>query len=141
MNWHISRQQHLRHAAILWVLVGTMLSVRGMLWLYADFGTRHWLLLILPCAMLLGVIKGQYVLRRTASRSVSRIRRLPDATPYWHLYSPATYLLIGGMMAFGVACRWAGMHWYIYGAVGTLYLVVGIALLTGSRVMFVRDAA
>ena len=67
---------------------------------------------------------------------VARIHRLAEATPCWQLYSPATYLLIAGMMALGLACRWAGAHWHIYGAIGALYLVVGIALLVGSRVMF-----
>ncbi len=133
MNWHVTRRQHLRHTLLIWVLVGAMLSVRGVLWLCADPRTHRWLLIILPCAVLLGLAKGWYVLRHSAVRTAARIYRLADATPCWQLYTPATYLLIAGMMALGFACRWAGAHWHIFGVVGALYLVVGIALLVGSR--------
>ncbi|HOS42578.1 MAG TPA: hypothetical protein PK794_02715, partial [Armatimonadota bacterium] len=92
-----------------------------------------WLGVLLPLAALLGVVKGSTLLARAARRISARIARLPAHTPIWRLYSPATYLMILGMMALGLACRWAGAHWHFIGTVGVLYVTVGVALLAGSR--------
>ncbi len=130
--WYVSREQHIVHAAVVWVLVGCMITARGTVWVLADLHTHAWLAVILPLAALLGVGKGVWVLGRSAGRSVARIRALDARTPWWRMYSPAMYLLIAGMMALGIALRWAGAHWHLVGAVGILYLVIGIALLAGS---------
>lgn len=132
MSWQVSRRQHIRHAAVIWLLVGTLLGVQGMVWVLGDQHTSRLLAVILPCALLVGLLKGVAVLSRSAARTVTRIRALADLTPVWQLYSPSTYLLVGGMMVMGRAFRWAGPHWHIVGDIGALYLVVGIALISGS---------
>lgn len=109
-----------------------MLIVRGLLWVRHDPHT-HWLFAaILPLAAVAGVAKGAAVLRKSAARSAARIHLLAERTPFWQVYSPATYLLVVGMMALGFACRWAGAHWHVTGFVGILYLVIGVGLITGS---------
>ena len=133
MNCTVSRQQHLRHAALLWLLVGIMLGLRGIIWLLADTQMHRLLVVIIPLAAILGIVKGAVVLSKSAARSTARIRQLGDRTPFWQLYSPSTYLLVLGMMGLGVACRQAGAHWHVMGVIGILYLVVGIALITGCR--------
>lgn len=130
----ISRRQHLRNAALAWVLVGLMLGARGMVWILRDAVTHRWMAVLLPLAFLLGLLKGTVVLRRSALRAVERISRFADRTPFWRLYSPSAYLLIVGMMGLGFACRWVGSHWHASGDVGVLYVVVGIGLVTGSSV-------
>lgn len=133
MRWYVSRQQHFLHAALLWVLVGSLITVRGVVWMAGDAHTHRWLALIVPLAVGLGVLKGAVLLWRVAARGIARVRDLGDRTPVWSLFSPSMYLLVGSMMAFGLSCHWAGGHWHLFGLLGALYLVVGIALITGSR--------
>ncbi|MHB9026938.1 MAG: hypothetical protein ACYC7E_22615 [Armatimonadota bacterium] len=133
MRFHVSRQQHLRHAAIVWVVVGLLLSARGLHYMATDLRFQGVFPYLLPVAILLGVLKGAAVLNKTAARAVARIRELADRTPVWQLYSPAMYLLIVGMILLGIAMRWAGAYWHLAGTVGAIYLVIGIALVIGSR--------
>lgn len=132
MLLHVSRQQHIRNAAILWVLVGLMLCVRGFLWVHGDAHTRTKLFVLLPVALILGAVKGRAMLRKAAKSAIARIYLLDTHTPIWRLFSNATYRLIGLMILLGIACRFIGSHYHISGAIGTLYIVVGIGLITGS---------
>ena len=109
-----------------------MITIRGAFWVLTDAHTHRWLLVILPLAVVLGWLKGTAVLSKAAARAVARIGGLAERTPFWHLYSPAMYLLVAGMMALGIACRWAGNRWHFTGIVGSLYLVIGVALIVGS---------
>jgi len=133
VSLHISRQRHLKNAALVWVLVGLMLGIRGMIWILGDVHTHRWIIVLLPLALLLGLLKGTVVLRKSAMRAAERISRFSDRTPFWKLYSGPAYLLILGMMALGFACRWAGAHWHLSGDIGVLYLVISVGLITGSR--------
>ncbi len=133
MRHFVTHRQHLHHAALLWTLGGVILCLRGLLWLATDAATHRWLLALLPLAVLLGSLKGVALLGKTARDGIERIHRLPARSPVWHLMSPAMYLLLGGMIGLGIACRWAGAHWHLFGVLGGLYLAIGVALLTGSR--------
>ncbi|MHB9131669.1 MAG: hypothetical protein ACYDBB_11350 [Armatimonadota bacterium] len=133
MSFHVSRRQHMLIAALIWILVGAMITVRGILWVLADDHTHRLLAIIIPLAVILGIIKGVALLSKSASRVTARIHTLEERSPVWKIYSPSMYLLVGGMMGLGVACRWAGPHLHIVGIIGALYLVVGIALIAGSR--------
>jgi hypothetical protein len=139
MTLTVTQRQHLRHAALVWILVGTMLCVRGLMWLLDDPRYHRWLVVLLPLAMLIGILKGGTVLKRAAQRIIARIGLLAARTPIWQLYSPATYLMILGMMALGFASRLAGVHWHFIGTVGFLYVTVGIALISGSRAYWVGE--
>jgi len=132
MPFHISRQQHLRNAAIIWVLVGIMLITRGLIWLLADKHLYNWVAFIVPAAVVVGMLKGNKLLRNSAVRAIDRINQLAERTPFWHLYSPSMYLLILSMIGLGFAFRIIGAHWHVIGFVGALYLIIGVALVTGS---------
>lgn len=129
----VTRRQHIQHAALVWVLVGMMIAGRGLYWLWSDPRTHAYFPYILLVAVALGVAKGLAVLSKSANGTVARIQQLAERTPFWQMYSPATYLLVAGMMAIGIACRWAGAHWHVTSEVGALYLIIGIALISGSR--------
>jgi hypothetical protein len=134
MLLRISRQQHLRHAALLWVAVGLMLCVRGFLWIHADAHTRGKLIVLLPVALILGLAKGWAMLRKPAANAVARIYLLDTHTPIWRLFSAATYRLIGCMILLGVVARFIGAYYHIGGAIGTLYGIVGVGLITASSI-------
>jgi hypothetical protein len=133
MRFHLSRKQHLQIAGLLWILVGVTLAVRGTSWVMRDEHTRWLFAVILPLAVIVGVLKGTSLMSKSASRAAERIRLLAERSPIWQLYSPSMYLLVAGMVVLGLASRWIGAHWHIRGFVGILYLVVGIGLITGSR--------
>ena len=107
--------------------------MRGVLWVWSDPHAQGWFPYILPVAIVLGLLKGVVLLRRSATDAIARINSLSEHSPVWQLYSPATYLLILGMIGAGTAFRWAGIHWHLTSSVGALYLVIGIALIAGSR--------
>jgi hypothetical protein len=132
MTFSVSRQQHVWHAALLWLVMGTVLGTHGVIWILGDPHTHRVFPLILPLAVLLGVAKGVAALGRAAAGAIARIGTLPARSPFWQLYSPATYLMILAMMGFGIFFRWAGKHWHLGGVVGILYLVIGVALIAGS---------
>ncbi|MHB0937456.1 MAG: hypothetical protein ACYDCO_01085 [Armatimonadota bacterium] len=133
MVFRLSRRQHLQIAALLWILVGATLAMRGTSWVMRDDHTRWLFAAILPLSIVAGYWKGAALMSKSASRAAERIRLLAERTPIWQLYSPSMYLLVAGMIALGVASRWAGAHWHVRGFVGILYLVVGIGLIIGSR--------
>ena len=133
MIFHLSRRQHLLVAALLWILVGATLAVRGTSWVIRDEHTRWLFAAVLPLSIVAGYWKGAALMSKSAARAVERIRLLAERTPVWQLYSPSMYLLVAGMIGLGLASRWAGDQWPIRGYVGILYLVVGIGLITGSR--------
>lgn len=138
MSINISQRQHLMNAALLWIMVGVMLGIRGSLWMFADLHLHHLLAIILPLAVVLGLIKGSVLLRNSAHQAIARIMTLNKRTPFWMLFHPSSYLLIIGMMGFGVICRMAGRYWHIMGIIGFIYLIVGIALITGSLTYWSR---
>lgn len=133
MTLTVSRRQHIRHAAFLWLMVGTFLGVHGMMWLLADAQMHRLLAIIIPGAAVVGILKGAVLLRKSAVAITRRIHGLDERTPFWQLFSPATYLLVLGMMGIGITCRVAGTHWHVMGIIGILYVIIGIALITGSR--------
>jgi len=133
MSFNVSRNQHIRHATFVWVVMGIILEIRGVIWVLADRHTHRFFAIILPIAVLIGLLKGVCLLRNSAARTLARISTLNERTPLWRLYSPSTYILILGMVGLGFLCRWAGARWHIEGMVGSLYLVVGMALIAGSQ--------
>ncbi|HEY3418218.1 MAG TPA: hypothetical protein VGM23_15175 [Armatimonadota bacterium] len=129
----MSRQQHIRHAALVWVLVGVMLCARGVHMMWPVWHLRGFFPFLLLLLALLGTLKGTAVLSKSAARAVARIQEMDARTPVWQLYSPAMYLLVVGMMLLGIGIRWAGAYWHFIGTVGALYLTIGVALIIGSR--------
>jgi hypothetical protein len=114
-------------AAAVWSLVGTGLLVAGVRWLgAADRATG---LALLAVALLLGWIKGRYVLARRAVANSERLRLAGDGRCIGGAFTWPTWLLVVGMMAFGAALRASPVPriW-----LGVIYAAVGAALLGAS---------
>lgn len=123
----MNRRGHLLMAALTWTVVGIVLSIVGVRWiLQSDQGLR-WLLL--SVAILLGLGKGIFVLRRSARRIVDRIIQRGDGRCIGGFLSWKTWLLVLVMMVSGRLLRGSDLPlWFI----GTLYAGIGLALASSS---------
>ncbi len=125
---------HLLAAAALWTVVGGALLAVGTVWIWRGPG---WGRFALPVAVGVGTLKSWLVLDRAAERIADRIEARGDGKCIGGFLSPATWLLVAGMMAAGRILR-GGLvprHW-----VGLVYAAVGIGLLGSSRVAWERWA-
>jgi hypothetical protein len=132
----LSRQQHLWIAALIWTVVGAGLLTMGLLfWFHlpylGDLDARH--LTIGGLAIVIGLLKGKFVLDKTAGRVIDRANTLQAVNPaksIFQMFGGKTIGFIGAMMFIGYLLRVAGVSYEVRGLV---YLAVGPALLWSSR--------
>ena len=137
----VSRQTHLKIATVLWGIVGFGLLMAGLIFL---FGNRT--MSILPgepsgigvtegisfvIALMLGLIKGQFVIKKVGRKNRARIESLPEPSGFHMTFSAKSWILVLGMILLGRLIRFAGAPAFI---VGAIYVAVGVALLIGSTV-------
>lgn len=128
----LSRQQHLWIAGLIWTVVGAgLLTMGSVFWFHlpylGDLDARH--LAIGMAAIALGLVKGRFVLDKTAGRVIARTEDLKEPNPLksiFQMFGVKTIALIASMMGIGLALRMAGMS---YEMRGLIYLAVGTALL------------
>lgn len=136
-QWNgLNRQQHLWIAAIIWTVVGAgLLTMGGVFWFHlpylGDLDTQH--LSIGGAALTIGLLKGRFVLDKTAGRVIDRVETLQESNPFksvFQMFGVKTILLILAMIGIGVALRLAGVSYEIR---GLIYLAVGAGLLWSCR--------
>ncbi len=126
----LSRQQHI------WTVVGAgLLTMGSVFWFHlpylGDLDARH--LGIGGAALTVGLLKGKFVLDKTAARVIDRTTDLNEANPFksiFQMFGGKTIALIASMMGIGVILRAAGVSFEIR---GLIYLAVGAALLWSCR--------
>ncbi len=115
---------HLLAAAIMWSLVGLMLGVRGLL--HIDFSGNSGIFWAAG-AILLGGLKGEFVLKKSARRSIDRIIERGDDKCLGGFMSIKSWLLIASMIIMGKMLRASPLPrdfvWSVYVAVGTALTV------------------
>ncbi|MBM9605837.1 hypothetical protein [Desulfopila inferna] len=121
-----SKKIHLISASLLWSVIGTVLVVRGSLWLVEEQSGFY----IVP-AILIGSIKSLFILDKSARKSIDRILRLADGSCLGAVYSWKTWLVVLAMMLFGYILRHSSIPLVI---IGSIYVAVGWALFFSSRV-------
>ena len=90
-------------------------------------------------AALIGLIKGKFVLSKTANRNKTRIHNLNDPVGLKDLFSKPFYFLIPMMMGFGIMLRTFNEYLGGYIVVATIYCGIGMALIVSSRVYWLAD--
>ena len=118
---------HLLLAAVMWTLVGTGLFVFGARWVLS--GAPRWAPALLAGAIIIGLLKAIFVLRRTAIRTIERIRARGDGRCLGGFLSPASWLLVVVMIVGGRFLRTSPLP---HTVVGTIYVAVGTALFVAS---------
>ena len=124
----ISREAHLKIAMALWAMVGVGLFMTGLFFLFPE-GGEPLSLIVLSVGLVLGGIKGRFVLPKVGKRNKDRILTLPEPSPFYMTFNAKSWLLVLSMILLGRIIRLAGTPPVI---VGGIYVAVGIALLLGS---------
>jgi hypothetical protein len=114
-------------AGIVWIGVGMMLSRLAILWWQNYAGS--YLPLFLFIALLLGMIKGYFILTRVVSTNIRRINQLNGTNFILAFISVKTYLLIIGMMILGFVLRHSLFPKHY---LAILYLGAGLAMIISS---------
>ena len=121
----VGRTTHLFLSPFLWSVIGCVLIYRGWGWLGGGSGR-----LLVLVALVIGSLKGYFVLDKTACRCIDRIRNFGDSTCIGAVYSWRSWLLVLLMMAFGITMRTLTDPGPV---IGTLYVAIGWALIFSSR--------
>ena len=127
----------------LWCIIGFVLVIRGLdLYRLAEVdqhSTKIAITISGIVAALIGLIKGKFVLSKTANRNKTRIHNLNDPVGLKDLFSKPFYFLIPMMMGFGIMLRTFNEYLGGYIVVATIYCGIGMALIVSSRVYWLAD--
>lgn len=97
---------------------------------------EHAAIVLLSIALLVGMIKGRFVLGKTARRTVSRILQTPEPIALKELFSPKYLLLVAFMISLGILMNRSKMSLDIRAIID---VAVGSALIQGG-VQYFRSA-
>ncbi len=138
----LTQQQHLWIAASIWTIVGAgLLTMGGVFWFHfpylGDLDAEH--IAIGSAALSVGLLKGKFVLDKTASRVIENTINLQEPNPFksiFQMFGGKTIALIASMMGVGVILRAAGVSFEIR---GLIYLAVGTGLLWSCRQYWIKS--
>lgn len=125
----VTRKQHFINAGLFWTITGAVMGFFGFKWVWLGFESRTSLFLALVAATV-GLLKGHFVIGKSARRSITRIETLPERSPFYQLFNKGTWILILAMMSLGMVIRFIGIEKSYRGLVLS---AIGIALLWASR--------
>ena len=128
----------------LWCAIGLVLIFRG-LGLYQLAGqeqqsTQNAIIISVVSAMLIGLVKGRFVLSKTARKNKVRIDGLQDPVRIHQIFSKPFYFLIPMMMGLGVLLRSYNEYLGGYVVVAAIYCGIGMALIISSRTYWARES-
>lgn len=92
--------------------------------------TATWLMMV---ALVVGFLKGRFVLANTVQRVVARIQSLPLPIRLWNAYAPSYWMLISAMIFVGMGFRWLPIPVEYRGMVD---VTIGSALANGAMLYF-----
>ncbi len=123
-----SARRHLLLAAVMWTTVGALLLFFGVRW--APGGRMPYGWWLVAAAIAAGLVKGRFVLDRTAVRAIERIRTRGNGRCVGGFLSLRSWAFVALMAGAGRLLRGGLLPRYV---VGLFYLSVGTALLLVSR--------
>ena len=127
-----------------WCVVGLFLLVRGF-GMYQLAGeeqhsTQVAIFISAISAALIGLIKGKFVLSKTARKNKARIHGLEDPVRIDQIFAKPFYFLIPMMMGLGVLLRSYNEYLGGYVVVAAIYCGIGMALIISSRTYWARES-
>jgi hypothetical protein len=96
-------------------------------------GRERAALTLIVIGLIIGFIKGRFVLVKTVRRVVERILRLTPPIKFSEVYSKGYLMLIGAMILLGMSMKWLGFPMEIRGVVD---VAIGSALMNGGVAYF-----
>jgi hypothetical protein len=149
---HLSKATWIAISGLVWFLVGMGLLTLGLNFIVfkaqIDFtetssliaklsslagGREQAALSLITIGLIIGFIKGRYVLGKTVRRVVSRIVSLPQPIKFSQVYSKGYIMLIVGMVLLGLSMKWLGLPLEIRGMID---VAIGSALINGAMAYF-----
>ena len=122
---------HLLAAALMWTMVGIMLGMRGIFNMdFSSWQGYAWA----AGALIIGGVKGEFVLRKSAERAVCRILERGDGKCLGGFMSWKSWLLIASMIIMGKLLRASPLP---RNPVWSVYVAVGAALAISSRFFWI----
>ncbi|MBC8286500.1 MAG: hypothetical protein H8E42_03395 [Nitrospinae bacterium] len=128
----------------LWCVIGMFLIFRGF-GLYQLAGqeqhsTQIAISLSIITAVLIGLLKGRFVLSKTARKNKARIHELADPVRIHQLFAKPFYFFIPMMMGLGVLLRSYNEYLGGYVVVAAIYCGIGMALIISSRTYWAKES-
>lgn len=130
-----------------WFTIGVVLLSAGMKFVLAalEGNASRWLhqlmqiaggreegaLLLIVLGLLVGFIKGRFVMVRAVQRMVKKLEQLSDPIPFSKAYGVRDLFLIGGMIGLGIGLRFVPLD-----VRGFIDVAVGAALMNGAMCYF-----
>jgi hypothetical protein len=118
-------------AAIVWSAVGMFLSVKGVY--LSREGHLAFVVAVILAGVVLGVVKGRFILDRVAGKIILHIGGKPSRACLGGLFSVRNWMLIAVMIVFGRTLSLLPMD---PGIKTGLYVMVGSGLAYSSRLLW-----
>ena len=139
----MGKQRLLQIAGLIWVIVGLFLIHRGSglynLAVIEQNTSKETLIISIILGVVIGILKGKFVLSKTALRNRNRINQLVPPISIHQIFSGAFYGLIAGMMVLGFLLREFNTYLGGYVVVASIYCGIGMALIAASGVYWKND--
>ena len=139
----MDKRRLLQVAGIIWIVVGLFLIYRGSglynLAVVEQDTSKGVLITSVILGVVLGILKGKFVLSKTALRNRNRINQLAPPINIHHIFSSSFYCLIAGMMVLGFLLREFNSYLGGYVVVASIYCGIGMALIAASGVYWKND--
>ena len=139
----MNKQRLIQIAGFIWVIVGGILIYRGSglynLAVTEQNASKETIIISLILGIVLGIIKGKFVLSKTARRNCDRINHLTPPLKILNIFSGSFYGLIAGMMALGFLLRTFNNYLGGYVVIAAIYCGIGVALIAASYVYWKND--
>ena len=139
----MGKQRLLQVAGLIWIIVGLFLIYRGSglynLAVIEQNTGKETLIISVILGVVIGIIKGKFVLSKTALRNRNRINQLVPPLSIHQIFSGAFYGLIAGMMVLGFLLREFNAYLGGYVVVASIYCGIGMALIAASSVYWEND--
>jgi hypothetical protein len=139
----LGKQRLLKIAGLIWIVVGLFLIYRGSdlynLAVIEQNTSKETLIISIILGVVIGIIKGKFVLSKTALRNRNRINQLVSPLSIHQIFSGPFYGLILGMMLLGFLLREFNSYLGGYVVVASIYCGIGMALIAASSVYWKND--
>ena len=139
----MDKQRLLQVAGLIWIIVGLFLIYRGSglynLAVIEQNTSKEALIISVILGVVIGILKGKFVLSKTALRNRNRINQLVPPLSIHHVFSGSFYGLIAGMMILGFLLKEFNAYLGGYVVVASIYCGIGMALIAASSVYWKND--
>lgn len=122
-------------SGFLWMVIGVMLLSKGLRLIVGEAALsqdkQQTALLLISIGLLIGFIKGRFILSKTVKRVVERILSLPLPLPLAKIYDRKYLILLASMMTLGMTLKFLPISANV---LGTIDVVIGSALINGALI-------